>query len=155
MKRKAALIMALMMAGTVAFADVDLKGMTVEELEALQEQISSELMERNGVHPVTVPIGVWKVGKDIPLGHWTITAAENALYGWSSVVYCETLDETGKKPNVIDGGFYYHGQIKVPGSDAYVASEALDIDMQNEGYIIVEYGDVVFTPYEGAPDLGF
>jgi hypothetical protein len=155
MKRLLTIILVMLFAGSAVAESIDLSSMTADELEALQEQITIELKERNGVQSVTVPIGVWKVGEDIPFGHWTITTSENAMYGWSSVVYCEALDETGKKPNVTGGGFYFHSQIKLPGSEASVASEAIDIDMQNDGYVIVEYGDVVFAPYEGAPDLGF
>lgn len=155
MKRIIAVVTVLALLGISACAEMDLSGMTVEELEALQVQIAEELKSRTDIHPVTVPIGVWKVGEDIPFGHWTITASENALYGWASVEYCGSLDATGKKPNVLEGDFYYHSQIKVPGSEAPVTIENLDLDLQTPGYIIVEYGDVVFTPYEGAPDLGF
>ena len=155
MKRVFVLILALMLC-SVALAEVDVKTMTDDELISLKNSIDAELKARRGANTVRVPIGVWTVGEDIPFGHWEITVTEDAVFEFASVVYCSHLDVTGKKPNIGEpGGFYFGEQIKVPGSDSIVQLEKLDLDLQTEGYIIIEHGDVFFTPFEGKPDLGF
>ena len=155
MRRIIALLLVLMLC-SVALAEVDVKAMTDDELIALKDSIDAELKERNGTKTVKVPIGVWTVGEDIPFGHWEITVSDDAVFEFANVVYCSHLDVTGKKPRVGEpGGFYFGEQIKLPGSDSIAQVEKLDLDLQTKGYIIVEYGDVFFTPYEGKPDLGF
>jgi hypothetical protein len=155
MKRIIALVLVFMLTCS-AFAEIDLSKMSTKKLQKLRDKIDAELESREKTNPVTVPVGVWVVGEDIPLGHWQITVANNAPYGWASVTYCGKLDVTGKKPKI--GGpdnFYYAEQIKQPGSDASVQLESLDLDLQEKGYIIVKYGDVIFTPFKGKKNLGF
>ena len=153
MKRIVAMIAALLFFIAPAFADVDLSSISLEELIELRQQINLELWNRTQIKSVTVPPGVYVIGKDIPAGHWSITTEKGNLYKWSNVIYCSRLDGTGKNPSY--SGLYYSDTVKYPGSEALVGLTTIDIDMKDGMYLIIQYDPVVFTPYTGIPDLGF
>lgn len=155
MKRMLAVILTavLLLSFVPAVADVDLSGMTIEELIVLKQQINYEISKRPEIKSVTVPIGVWKIGEDIPAGHWSITTAEGYTFDWSMVLYCSELNETGK--DGIRRGAYYEDMVKCPGSGAYTDNTSIDIDMKEGMYVIISHAPVVFTPFTGKPDLGF
>ena len=156
MKRILSVILVLCMISPCVFAEsIDLSGLTFEQLAALRDQCQMEMMKRDEWQKVTVPVGVWRIGEDIPAGHWNITASKNSIYGWGRITYCDKLDATGKKPDRRGSSFYYETQVRYPGSQASVESELVDIDLNEESYLIIEYGAMVFTPYTGKPDLGF
>lgn len=148
-----ALILAMLIPCAVA-EDIDLSALTYDELVVLRDRCLAEMQLRDEWQEVTVPIGVYEVGKDIPAAHWTITAAPSE-YGWGSITYCDALDGSGKKVDIGKSHFYYSEQVKIKGSGAYVEATSIDLNAVNPGYIIIEYGPMVFTPYTGAPDLGF
>ena len=147
------LLLCMLMPCAVA-EDIDLSVLTYDELVVLRDRCLAEMQLRDEWKEVTVPIGVYEVGKDIPAAHWTITAAPSE-YGWGSITYCDALDGSGKNVDIVKSHFYYSQQIKVKGSGAYVEATSIDLNAVNPGYIIIEYGPMVFTPYTGAPDLGF
>ena len=70
MKRIAAFIAVLLLIISPALAEIDLSGMTLEELVVLHEQLNLILFEQ--AKSVTVPQGIWLVGKDIPAGTYLI-----------------------------------------------------------------------------------
>lgn len=154
MKKLILLVLALMLCAS-ALAEVDLSGLTFDELVDLRDRAQRAMWDCEEWQEVTVPQGIWRVGEDIPFGHWTVTPAMNTTYGFTNITYCGALDETGSRPKVPGGGFYYAGNISIdtPEHDGYMHS--LELNLQNEGYLIIEYGDVIFTPYAGHPDLGF
>ena len=153
MKKLILLALALMLCAS-ALAEVDLSGMTVEELADLRDRAQRAIWDSDDWQEVTVPEGVWRVGEDIPLGHWTVTAGENARYGGIHIIYCEVLDETGKNAKV-PGGFYHGETVALEGGDLEGYNTTYDLDLQYEGYLIIQYGSAIFTPYAGHPDLGF
>ena len=155
MKRIAAFIAAILLLSSHALADINLSSMTLEELIALKQQIGLEIASRPEVKSVTVPIGVWVVGKDIPAGHWNISTAKGYGYDWSRVTYCSNVDETGKNPVRTSKGTYYSSQVTYPGSANNNAPTMIDLDIRSGLYIIVEWAPVTFTPFTGKPDLGF
>lgn len=155
MKKLVALVLAMLLLYGSAFAEIDLSGLTYDELVALKDRINLAMWESEEWQEVTVPIGVWKVGEDIPDGHWTIKAAPGQYYSWGSVKYGSKLDETGKTVLYDINGFYYAEQVKVEGSEAAVALTELDLDAKAGAYIVIEFCDMVFTPYAGKPSLGF
>ena len=155
MKRIAAFIAVLMLFASSALADIDLSVMTVEELVALKQQIDLEIASRPEVKSVVVPVGVWKIGEDIPAGHWNMTTEKGHKSCWSSIVYCDALDETGKKisPN---SEIWYRDNVKYEGGDTIIIDKTnIDLDMKDGMYLIIENAPLVFTPYTGKPDLGF
>ena len=155
MKRIAAFAAAALLLFSQALAAVDLSSMTLEELIALRQQISLEIASRPEVKAVTVPVGVWEIGKDIPAGHWTITMEKGHALSISGITYCNVLDETGKKTEWPFDGFAYSAQLTLPGSNYAYAQESIDLDMKSGMYFIVDYSPVVLTPFTGKPDLGF
>ena len=81
MKKIAAFLLALVLClGSLpAFAVVDLGEFTQEDLIALRESINQELLRRGIEKEVTVPVGVYVVGVDIPAGTYSI---KPEVYGW-------------------------------------------------------------------------
>ncbi|MBR0463466.1 MAG: hypothetical protein IJJ23_03680 [Clostridia bacterium] len=148
MKKAIAVLLSAMMLTAPAHASgIDLSGMSLAELTDLQHRVTLAMWETDEWEEVTVPVGVWAVGVDIPAGHWTVRCSKNATYNWASITYCEALDSTGKKADTHNGKKSWYTQIKVEGSSAAVDAVETDIDVKEGTYIIVEYGDVVFTPY--------
>ena len=83
------------------FTDINLSGMSYEELVALKDQINLAIWKSGKWQEVEIPQGVWKVGEDIPAGKWTVKCApytseyhktSEAVISWGS-----HLDETGQK----------------------------------------------------------
>lgn len=133
-----------------AFADVDLSGMTFDELVALRDQIDLAIWNSQEWQEVEVPQGVWLVGEDIPVGKWTIKALPAA----------DTYIKTG--PELKNGGtdvdFKTRQVIKDSGYRDYDAKSdvtSYTIDLKAGTYVQIEYGPAVFTPYAGKPSLGF
>lgn len=154
MKKIIAVFLLLFALPFAAQADVNLSGMSYDELVALSDQINLAIWNSEEWQEVTVPQGVWEVGADIPEGHWTIKAADGV---YSYISYGNTLEENGKK--VSYGSRDYYSQRVT--SETYRLFEKgedilqIDIDAKAGSYIEIEHGDVVFSPYAGKPKLGF
>lgn len=155
MKKLLLALLALSLICSVALAEVDLSGMTFEELVALKDQINLAIWNSDEWQEVTVPMGVWLVGEDIPAGHWTIKVAPTSGSSWASVAIGTALDETGKDIDIMDSDFYWGDQVALEGADTIVEKTELDFDMKDGQYVIIDYADVVFSPYAGKPSLGF
>lgn len=139
---------------SVCFCDsIDLSALTLEELSALRDRCQYEMMSRDNWKEVTVPIGVYKIGEDIPAGHWTMRAKKDSVMGFASITYCTALDQTGKSADIMNTAFWYTSTIAFEGSEL-VDKASDDLDLK-EGYIIIEYAPVVFTRYEGKPSFSF
>lgn len=155
MKRFLALVLVLIsLAGTVYADTVDLSGMTYDELVALKDKINLAIWNSQEWQEVTVPQGVWKVGEDIPAGHWTIKT--NAPY--AMVKICTTLNKTGKDADIWNSDFYEVCTIANPNNKNYDPNKhvtEIDYNLESGTYVIVDDGTVIFTPYAGKPNLGF
>ena len=148
------LIMALILPAA-ALADLpDISGLTYDELVKLKDQINLAMWNSQEWQEVTVPIGVWKVGEDIPVGHWSISLSPDASGRWAKIIYCDKLDASGQDAaNRFDCDIYSYLDVAAPENDRY--AHVIDIDLQPNTYIIIGNGSVVFTPYSGKPGLGF
>ncbi len=155
MKRALSLILAALILMPSALAEVDLTGMSYEDLLKLREQVSLEIWTRAETKAVTVPVGVWEIGKDIPVGHWSITAEAGHRYDWARIDYCDLLDETGKWVSP-DCRFHYSCIVKCADSESNISElTTVDLDLKEGAFIIIEASPVVFTVFTGKPDLGF
>lgn len=162
MKRFSALVLSLLLilglsvpAFAVSAADIDLSGLSYEELVALKDRINLAIWESEEWEEVEVPIGVWEIGADIPAGHWTIAAADGV---WCSISRSRALDSTGKDTDWGTGNNYFSEVLTHPNSSTYdPKSDPVSVDLVlSEGeYFVVDNGNVVFTPYAGKGDLGF
>lgn len=115
----------------------DFSGYSFSELKVLQEALNDALWASEGWQQVTVPPGMYLVGRDIPAGHWTLTGTGNLLSGASSVELYEEM---------VDGG--------LASFLAYLPlNEPTNIVLSEGTYVEVEDRSVIFTPY--VPGLGF
>lgn len=153
MKRTLCIVLALVLVLSIApaaFADVDLSGMSFDELVALKDQINLAIWNSADWQEVTVPQGVWKVGEDIPAGKWTIKAIP---WGHSYIRIGSELKDAGTdvksiaSETVNDPDYKYY--------DATKDKTEWTVDLMDGQYIVVNYGDCIFTPYAGKPSLGF
>lgn len=137
MKRVLVLVLALLMVGALASAEVDLSGMTFDELVALRNQVDQAIWASDGWQEVTVPAGNYTIGKDIPAGRWTLT--------------CDGTGSMVNLYNTFDG---------ISDIDELVAMAMVskdnpyNIDLVDGQGICITIEAVTFTPYTSAA-LGF
>ena len=161
MKRLIAIIMtiAMLFSFVPALADVDLSDMTTDELIALHEQVQLMLFEQ--MKSVTVPQGIWLVGKDIPAGTYLIRCADLGR-SEKSLRLCYLLWGT-QEPNVY-GVFPNNsslGSILIynPNSEHYVEGQTSEfiLTLEEGYYISVDSSNnrAVFYQYTGTPSFSF
>ena len=156
MKKLITIVLILtMILPAAALADLpDISDLSFDELVQLKDQINLAMWNSQEWQEVTVPIGVWVVGEDIPVGHWSISLSPNSSAQWASIVYCDRLDSSGTEAgNRYDCKIYAYLDVAAPTNDRY--PQKIDLNLQPGTYIIIGHGSVVFTPYSGKPDLGF
>ena len=148
MKRLICLLFVLALFPVYSLADLpDISGLSYDELVQLKDQINLAMWNSKEWQEVTVPGGLYKVGEDIPEGHWTIRALPPK--GYYNVVYFDKINEYGTDP---DWGFSgWNGLLSALDDDRL---HYIDLDMKSGMYFKCG-GPVVFTPYSGKPDLGF
>ena len=158
MKKLLTVILILALAvPAAAFADLpDISNLSYDELVQLKDSINLAMWNSQEWQEVTVPIGVWEVGSDIPAGKWNISVTPDTKRGYGAFTYCDLLDESG-----LDAGnqfyckIYHHEALSVPGDDDPRYPLAIDIELKEGTYFIVKNAPLVFTPPQGKPDLGF
>ena len=155
MKKLAILVALVLFLPVLALADLpDISDLTYDELVQLKDQINIAMWNSEEWQEVSVPEGVWIVGEDIPVGHWSITFPSTSSRKWVSFIYCDMLDESGLDAgNQFYCNIYSYQTIGAPDNDNY--PDKVDIDLKQGTYIIVKNGPIVFTPYSGKPSLGF
>ena len=156
MKKLITIILILALAlPALALADLpDLSGLTYDELVQLKDQINMAMWNCQEWQEVTVPLGVWTVGEDIPVGHWSITLSPEVSSQWASVKYCDLLNAAGTDAgNQFNCKIYAYLDVGAPTNENY--PQTIDLDLKPGTYIIIGHAPVVFTPYAGKPSLGF
>ena len=155
MKKLLVLVLAFaLLLPAVATAEVDLSGMSYDELLALREQIDVAITKCQEWQEVEVPQGIYQIGVDIPAGHWTLKAKGS----YCSVKYGDKLEAGGKDIDVWDSTMYVYDSFKNPDGKYYDKDDdkaQIDIEMEDGFYILIDDGTCVFTPYAGKPSLGF
>lgn len=152
-KAVCAILMFLLAFPALAFADVDLDGMSFDQLVELRERVDLAIWKSDGWQEVEVPKGVYEVGKDIPEGKWTIRAAEETA---AKIYWGDELDVSGVELSY-DGDIWELERIVSPEYRYYEKGDTTEVTyaMKNGQYFIVDDGIAVFTPYAGTPSLGF
>ena len=156
MKKLITVILILaMLLPAAALADLpDISGLSYDELVQLRNELNLAMWNSQEWQEVTVPVGVWVVGEDIPINHWSISLSPDATRQWAKIIYCDRLDESGLDAgNQFDCKIYAYLNVASPDNDRY--PQKIDIDLQPGTFLIIGNGPVVFTPYSGKPDLGF
>lgn len=156
MKRILSAVLALLLLlPALALAEIDLSGLSYKELVALKDRINLAMWESEEWQRVTVPQGVYRVGEDIPAGHWTITAADGQ---YASISWGTKLTQSGQDVEMDwENGIYEYESLTSPTYEFFTEGSRTEVDFDLEigQYIVVTYGDVLFTPYQGKPSLGF
>ena len=156
MKKLISLIIAVVLVLSVplfASAEIDLSGLSWDELIALKAQIDMEMLGRDEWQEVEVPQGAWKVGEDIPAGKWTIrcTASRSATVSWGTALNAAGDD--------IDYHFGRKAIVHISHPDRNTGDDPVEyiVDVQDGEYIVVSqvFGSVTFSPFKGKPSLGF
>lgn len=134
-------------------ADIDLSNMSYDELVALKDKINLAIWNSHDWQEVTVPQGLWEVGKDIPEGHWTVRCATDA---YAEVYYGDTIAEDGRSIKITKR--FVHEEVVSPDYRTFEDGKDLaefSFTVQKGDFIFIDKSSVVFTPYAGKPDLGF
>ena len=158
MKKLITIILILTLAlPVVAYASLpDISTLTYDELVELKNKINLAMFNSKEWQEVTVPIGVWEVGTDIPAGKWHISVTANTKRGYGAFTYCDLLDESGLDAgNMFYCNIYHHEALCVPGDNDPRYPASIEIDLKEGTYFIVKNAPLVFTPPQGKPDLGF
>ena len=154
MKRILTVILALVLLCPSALADVDLTGMSFDELVALRDRIDLAIFSSAEWQQVEVPAGVWTIGEDIPEGHWTITLAYESL---GNVFYVDRLDDFGKAPGAGWLGYAESlSTVRKKDGSLYDPSRPQSFDLEMKaGMYLINSSAILITPYAGKPDLSF
>ena len=157
MQRFLSLLLCLLVVVSPAWSIADLpdiSSLSYDELVELKDSINLAIWNSQEWQEVTVPMGVWTVGEDIPVGHWSISLSPDTSSKWASITYCDLLDASGTDAgNRFSCDIYAYLNVASPDNDNY--PQIIDIDCKPGTYIIIGHANVVFTPYSGKPDLGF
>lgn len=130
--------------------EIDLSGMSYDELVELKDRINLAIWESEEWEEVEVPQGVWKVGADIPAGKWTIKTQPSAVV---NVYVGDELKNGGvdvkvkATERIMDEKYKYFD----PKSNV----TEWTIELEDGQYVKVDFGVAVFSPYAGKPSLGF
>lgn len=151
--KKLICIMIALLIPVAAFAEVDLTGMSYDELVQLKDQVSLAIWESEEWQEVEVPAGVYTVGEDIPAGKWTIKAADGISV---TIEWGDLLDDSGVALSW-DGKFMEYEYLHSENNKYYEKGDKTEItwDIKDGQYILVDDGIAVFMPYAGKPSLGF
>lgn len=131
----------------------DLDGLSYSNLIDLKEQINLAMWQCEEWQEVTVPQGLWEVGKDIPEGHWTVRCATDA---YAEVYYGDTIAPDGKSLKITTR--FVHEEVVSPEFRTYEEGKDLvdfSFEVRKGDYIVIDRSSVIFTPFSGKPDLGF
>lgn len=161
MKKLVCILVSLLLFCSVAFAtDIDLSGMSFEELAALRDQAQLAMWNAEEWQEVTVPQGTYTVGVEIPAGTWIIKCADVSR---DSSLMDSCGFEYGYKEGdrilhySIDGGddFYVYN----PENKRYSSGKITEVKVVlKEGMAVrinTAYAPAVFTPYTGAQSFSF
>ena len=153
MKRFICFLFVMLLFPVVSLADLpDLSGLSYDELVQLRDQINLAMWNSEEWQEVTVPPGLWKIGEDIPVGHWTIRLGVN--HGYDTVWYFEQPDEFGRPFAALTKHVYQSIATKDWNAFDKEYIYETDFDMK-DGWYFYCGTTTIFSPYSGKPDLGF
>lgn len=145
------LVLVALFLSVPASADVDLSGMSFDELIALREQVNLALWATEEWQEVTVPAGAYEIGKDIPAGYWTITPIPGEM---ASISWGPKLEEGGTRVDYMTS--YGDAVLAAKGSaySDYNDVSSVSWNLTDGSYLVIDMASVIFTPYTGV-SLGF
>lgn len=135
MKKLISIAIVALLLSSAALAEIDLSGMSYDELAALRDQCQAELMTRPEWKQATVPAGDYRVGVDIPAGEYTILPTPE---GYSNVIVWKG------EPDDYRAGFSLNES--VDGDDQNIVGRAV---LRDGNTLSVGGSAVILTPYRG------
>ena len=131
------------LASVVAVADVDISGLSYDELIDLVNKAQMEMMKMDKWQEVVVPEGIYIIGKDIPAGRWTITAPEK-LYTVLIYVGKKLYDDF-----TVD--FDSMTSLKGTANSMYREGDtsSITLELKDDMYLQIKSGSAIFSPYQG------
>lgn len=162
MKKIVVVFIVALLVGAVGIAEIDLSGMTFEELVELKDKINLAIWNSEEWEEVEVPHGVWVIGQDIPAGKWVIKCADvNRSNYFLNACYFKWGDELNDDGISINkrSGSYDVEIVYNPNHVIYEAGHPTEYiwDAKEGQYFIVETtgAPALFSPYSGKPSLKF
>ena len=155
MKKIISRILAIIMvfSFSVAFADYDLGNLSYDELVELVNQAQRQIMFSDYWQEVEVPQGDYIIGEDIPAGKWVITASPTKI---ATVTQKKKTKYKNGFELETEGYYEYGVSMQLTGVETPHYSDtswsSFTIELEDGDMLSVEYGSVIFTPYQG---LGF
>lgn len=132
-----------------------LDGLGYEQLVSYRDALNLAIWNSEDWQEVTVPQGIYKIGEDIPAGHWTFAIAP--VGGVPYLRYGNKLNDNKKEVSFM-GSIYFSEQLRGPDSTYYDPKHDLltiDLILEEGCWLEVNNSPVLVTPYAGKPDLGF
>ena len=132
-----------------ALADLpDLSDLSYEELVKLRGMVQRAIWDTDEWQSVTVPAGVYRIGDEIPAGHWTI---QTSVYSLVAIHYGKKLTEPGTE---IDYSTSLYDCIITLDLERKNELHQIDIILKEGNYISFS-GEVIFYPYNGKLNFTF
>ena len=125
--------------------------MSFSELLALREQVNAALWASDDWQSVTVPAGIYVIGREIPAGRWTIRPVDGHT---ANISIGDTLDASKTALDYM--GVYGFEQITSPSASysQYNTIESVSWDLTDGYYLAIDNASVIFEPYIG-PSFSF
>lgn len=138
MRRFIAMVLcAVLLVGAASAESIDLASMTYDELVELKECLNIAIWQSENWSEVTVPVGYWQVGVDIPAGTYALKTNMTSSF---LRAYMD-IDENG----LYVGPHYSF----VLWADTKDAQSPIDVVELSDGMsVFVDYGDAIFIPYQ-------
>lgn len=119
----------------------------LDHLSKLQSLVNDKIFASDEWSEATIPAGIYKVGVDLPAGHWTFAAI--GPYSTPIIQYYEKSDDTGMFPNP-DYRYFMQSivsedMLEYSGGGA---SQSIDIDL-TDGWYFQTTETIKMTPYAG------
>ena len=129
----------------MSLAETDLTGLTFQELSDLRDRCQMEMMNTGEWQEVTVPPGVYQVGKHIPAGTWRVICRvrNNSLIMWG-----DKLDGNGHKVTYDGTDRYDIERVYNPNGKYFEKGSVTEytFTVRDGEWIIIDDTDMVFTP---------
>lgn len=129
-------------------------------LQAIIANAKQDLWDCDEWQEVTVPQGVWEVGKDIPSGTWTIKCADLGRNDYM-LHYCRIKWGVGEPVNGVwdwkdeKGDVRLYNRYSKYFNDGSTTEYIITLEAGDYVYIQPETNKAIFTPCISKPDLGF
>lgn len=144
------MVFVLLLQIPIVMAEVDISGLSYEELVSLVNEAQLQMMKTEKWQEVEVPAGTYLIGRDIPAGHWTIKVVP--AFGKSIDLYwSDVVNENGQGVPRRGGSFYTTEEIVsenfVFGAEGRVQS--VSWELRDGHYLCIDGGSAIFTPFAG------